>query len=168
VVAAQVLPLLLELPLQPVAAVAKKTGYRLLWFLREAIPIFLIAALAMFVIDKVGLLALLKQALAPFMTRILGLPVDMVDALLLTLARSEAAAGYVLKMSREGTLNGAQSVVAVILLTTFAQCFANIAAIFKELGARVAIIIVVSIYLLSFLYTGAVHEVIVLAQGVLG
>ena len=151
-----------------VAAVAKKTGYRLLWFLREAIPIFLIAALAMFVIDKVGLLALLKQALAPFMTRILGLPVDMVDALLLTLARSEAAAGYVLKMSREGTLNGAQSVVAVILLTTFAQCFANIAAIFKELGARVAIIIVVSIYLLSFLYTGAVHEVIVLAQGVLG
>jgi ferrous iron transport protein B len=150
-----------------VSAVAKKTGYRLLWFLREAIPIFLIAALAMFVIDKVGLLALLKQALAPFMTRILGLPVDMVDALLLTLARSEAAAGYVLKMSREGTLNGAQSVVAVILLTTFAQCFANIAAIFKELGARVAIIIVISIYLLSFLYTGAVHGLLVVAQGVL-
>ena len=47
-----------------IAAVAKKTGYRLLWFLREAIPIFLIAALAMFVIDKLGLLALLKQALS--------------------------------------------------------------------------------------------------------
>ena len=151
-----------------VAAVARKTGYRLLWFLREAIPIFLIAALAMFVIDKIGLLALVKQALAPFMTRILGLPVDMVDALLLTLARSEAAAGYVLKMSREGTLNGVQSIVAVVLLTTFAQCFANIAAIFKELGPRVAIIIVVSIYLTSFLFTGAVHELLVLAQGVLG
>jgi ferrous iron transport protein B len=150
-----------------ISAVAKKTGYRLLWFLREAIPIFLIAALAMFVIDRVGLLALLKEALAPFMTRILGLPVDMVDALLLTLARSEAAAGYVLKMSREGTLNGAQAVVAVVLLTTFAQCFANIAAIFRELGARVALIIVISIYLLSFLYTGAVHEVMVLAQGVM-
>ena len=121
----------------------------------------------MFVIDKIGLLALLKQALKPFMTGSSGCPLDMVDALLLTLARSEAAAGYVLKMSREGTLNGAQSIVAVVLLTTFAQCFANIAAIFKELGARVAIIIVVAIYLTSFLYTGAVHELLVLAQGVL-
>ena len=66
----------------------------------------------------------------------------MVDALLLTLARSEAAAGLILRMSREGTLNGVQSIVAVVLLATFAQCFANIAAIFKELGARTAIIIV--------------------------
>ena len=151
-----------------VSAVAKKTGYRLLWFLREAIPIFLVAALAMFAIDKLGVLDLLKRALAPFMTRVLGLPVDMVDALLLTLARSEAAAGYVLKMSREGTLNGTQAVVAVVLLTTFAQCFANIAAVFKELGARTAIFIVVSIYLVAFLYTGAVHALLVVAQGVLG
>ena len=61
-------------------AVARKTGYRLLWFLREAIPIFLVASLAMFVIDKLGLLALLKQALKPLMTGWLGLPLDMVDA----------------------------------------------------------------------------------------
>ena len=92
----------------------------------------------------------------------------MVDALLLTLARSEAAAGLILRMSREGTLNGVQSIVAVVLLTTFAQCFANIAAMFKEVGARAAIIIVVAIYAVSFLYTGAVHGLLVLAAGVLG
>ena len=57
-------------------------------------------------------------------------------------------------MSREGTLNGVQSIVAVVLLVTFAQCFANIAAVFKELGARTAIIIVVGIYLMSFVLTG--------------
>ncbi|MGA2477641.1 MAG: ferrous iron transporter B, partial [Spirochaetia bacterium] len=102
-----------ELPpirMPSISAVAKKTGYRLVWFLREAIPIFLIAALAMFVIDRLGLLALLKTALKPFMTHWLGLPVDMVDALLLSFARSEAAAGYILRMSREGALNGAQSI----------------------------------------------------------
>jgi ferrous iron transport protein B len=150
-----------------VGAVSKKTGYRLLWFLKEAIPIFVVAALAMFVIDKLGLLALLKQALKPFMTGWLGLPVDMVDALLLTFARSEAAAGYVLKMSHAGVLNGVQSVVAVVLLTMFAQCFANIAAMFKEVRAKAAIIIVASIYVLSFLYTGAVHEILSLVSGVL-
>jgi ferrous iron transport protein B len=150
-----------------VSAVAKKTGYRLLWFLREAIPIFLVAALAMFAIDRLGLLALIKGAVKPFMTGWLGLPVDMVDALLLTLARSEAAAGLILRMSREGTLNGVQSIVAVVLLTTFAQCFANIAAMFKEVGARSALVIVAGIYLLSFAYTGAVHEFLILTSGVL-
>jgi ferrous iron transport protein B len=159
-----------ELPpirLPNVGAVARKTGFRLLWFLREAIPIFLIAALAMFTIDRLGLLALLKTALAPFMTGWLGLPLNMVDALLLTLARSEAAAGMILRMSRNGELNGLQSVVAVVLLTTFAQCFANIAAMFKEVGARAAVIIVACIYVASLLYTGAVHGVLTLVGGAL-
>jgi ferrous iron transport protein B len=150
------------------AAVLRKTGYRLLWFLREAIPIFILAALAMFAIDATGLLAILKKALAPLITGWLGLPLDMVDALLLTLARSEAAAGYVLQMSRAGTLNGMQSALAVILLTTFAQCFANIAAMFKEVGAKAALIIMTSVYVMSFVYTGAVHELLMLIKGVVG
>ena len=150
------------------AAVARKTGYRLLWFLREAIPIFVAAALAMFVIDKLGLLALLKTALKPFITGFLGLPLDMVDALLLTFARSEAAAGLILKMSREGALNGVQAVVAVVLITTFAQCFANIAAMFREVRARAALLIMVSIYVVSLLYTGAVRAALAAAAGRLG
>jgi ferrous iron transport protein B len=150
------------------AAVSRKTGYRLLWFLREAIPIFLVAALAMFAIDKLGLLALLKTALKPFITGWLGLPLDMVDALLLTFARSEAAAGLILKMSHQGVLNGAQSILAVILITTFAQCFANIAAMFKEVRARAALLIIASIYAASFIYTGIVHAVLAAAGGALG
>jgi ferrous iron transport protein B len=150
------------------AAVARKTGYRLLWFLREAIPIFLVAALAMFVIERLGVLALLKTALRPFITGWLGLPVDMVDALLLTFARSEAAAGLILKMSREGALNGVQAIVAVVLITTFAQCFANIAAMFREVRARAALLIMVSIYAASLLYTGAVRAALAAAAGVLG
>ncbi len=150
------------------AAVARKTGYRLLWFLREAIPIFLVAALAMFVIERLGVLTLLKTALKPFITGWLGLPLDMVDALLLTFARSEAAAGLILKMSREGTLNGVQAIVAVILITTFAQCFANIAAMFREVRARAALLIMVSIYAVSLLYTGAVRAALAAAAGVLG
>jgi ferrous iron transport protein B len=149
-------------------AVARKTGYRLLWFLREAVPIFLVAALAMFVIDKLGLLAALKGALKPFITGWLGLPLEMVDALLLTFARSEAAAGLILKMSREGALNGVQSIVAVILLTTFAQCFANIAAMFKELRARAALLIIASIYAAAILFTGAAHFLLAAAGGRLG
>lgn len=151
-----------------VAAVARKTGYRLLWFLREAIPIFLIAALALFTIDRVGLLDLLKTALKPFIMGWLGLPLDMVDAMLLTFARSEAAAGLILRMSHQGVLNGVQSVVAVILITTFSQCFANIAAMFKEVRARAALVIIAAIYAASFLYTGVVRALLAAAGGALG
>ena len=160
-----------ELPpirLPRIGAVARKTGYRLLWFLKEAIPIFLVAAAVMFAIDRLGLLALLKTALKPFITGWLGLPLDMVDALLLTFARSEAAAGLILTMSHAGVLNGTQSIIAVILITTFAQCFANIAAMFKELRARAALLIIASIYAASFLYTGAVRAVLAAAGGALG
>ncbi|MGO9307478.1 MAG: FeoB small GTPase domain-containing protein [Spirochaetia bacterium] len=150
------------------SAVARKTGYRLLWFLKEAIPIFLIAALAMFAIDTLGLLALLKTALKPFITGWLGLPLDMVDALLLTFARSEAAAGLILRMAHAGVLNGPQSILAVILITTFAQCFANITAMFREVRARAALLIIVSIYAASFLYTGAVRALLAAAGGALG
>jgi ferrous iron transport protein B len=145
-------------------AVLRKTGWRLLWFLREAIPIFIAAALVMFAIDAAGLLAVLKRGLAPVITGWMGLPVDMVDALLLTLARSEAAAGYILQMSRAGVLNGMQSALAVILLTTFAQCFANIAAMVKEIGPRAAFAIMACVYAASILYTGAVHALLTLVQ----
>jgi ferrous iron transport protein B len=150
-----------------IAAVARKTGHRLLWFLKEAIPIFLAAALALFVLERTGILGLIKQAVRPLITGFLGLPIDMVDALLLTLARSEAAAGLVLRMSRSGVLTGAQSVVAVVLITTFSQCFANIAAMTREVGAKASALIVASIYVAAFLVSGAVHGLLLLAGRVL-
>jgi ferrous iron transport protein B len=154
-----------ELPplrLPRVAAVARKTGFRLLWFLKEAIPIFVAAALALFLLDTLGVLAVVKAAVQPFITGVLGLPVDMVDALLLTLARSEAAAGYVLRLSQAGTLSATQSIVAVVLLTTFAQCFANIGAMVREVGPRAAAAIVASIYVAAFAITGVLHGLLVL------
>ncbi|HET6485493.1 MAG TPA: ferrous iron transporter B [Spirochaetia bacterium] len=159
-----------ELPpirLPSLVAVGKKTGYRLLWFLKEAIPIFILAAFVLFVIDRIGILGLLKDALRPLIVGRLGLPLDMVDALLLTLARSEAGAGLILRMSHSGVLNGVQSIVAVVLLTTFSQCFANIGAMLKELGARVGLTIVASIYVAAFLVAGATHALLGLLSGVL-
>ncbi len=153
-------------PLRPprLGALARKTGHRLAWFLREAIPIFLAASLALFVLQRTGLLDLLKNAVSPLITGLLGLPLDVVDALLLTLARSEAAAGLILRMSRDGVLNGPQSVVAVVLLVTFAQCFANIGAIVREAGVRTAVIIVAAVYVASFVVSGATHGILLLAS----
>jgi len=42
-------------------AIIVKTYYRLYWFLKEALPIFIIAAAALFFVDKIGLLDLTKK-----------------------------------------------------------------------------------------------------------
>ncbi|MHC4499455.1 MAG: ferrous iron transport protein B, partial [Planctomycetota bacterium] len=66
-------------------AIIVKTYYRLYWFLKEALPIFIIAAAALFFVDKIGLLDLTKTALSPIVVGWLGLPIDIVDALILSL-----------------------------------------------------------------------------------
>jgi ferrous iron transport protein B len=138
-------------------ALARKTYFRLVWFLKEAIPIFLIAAAALFVIDLVGFLDLFKGVIRPIVVGWLGLPLDMVDALLLTMARHEAAAGLILNMSQAGKLSFVQNIVAVVITTMFVPCLANMVAIFKEVGAKTAIPIILTINVSSFILAGSLH-----------
>jgi ferrous iron transport protein B len=143
-------------------ALARKTYYRLVWFLKEAIPIFLIAAAALFVIDLVGFLDLFKGVMRPIVVGWLGLPLDMVDALLLTMARHEAAAGLILNMSHEGALSFVQNIIAVVITTMFVPCLANMVAIFKEVGGKTAVPIILTINVSSFILAGGLRWLLTL------
>ena len=145
-----------------VGAVLAKVGHRLLSFLKEALPVFLIAAVVLFAADKLGALGWLKRALQPVITGFLGLPIDAVDALILSMARHEVAAGLLLRMSASGALSAGQAVVAVSITTMFVPCIANIIAMFRLLGARVALVEVLSINVSAFLLAGGLHWLLVL------
>ncbi len=127
-----------------------KTGNRLVWFLKEATPVFVVAALAIFLVDLSGLLRVLKAVMEPVIVGWLGLPIEMVDALLLTLTRTEIGAGYILTLSDAGMLSFVQSLVAVVLATTFIPCSAHVAAMVKERGVRLVIVILAAIGVSSF------------------
>jgi ferrous iron transport protein B len=142
-------------------AVLKKTGYRLYWFLKEALPIFLIASVALFAADRIGLLGLLKRALSPVVVGWLGLPLDTVEVLILTMARHEAAAGLLLKMVDGGALSYVQSIVAVVITTMFVPCLANIVAMCKELGVRTGLLITLIINVSAFLLAGVLNWALV-------
>ncbi|MBW7992534.1 MAG: ferrous iron transport protein B [Planctomycetes bacterium] len=146
-------------------AVIVKTYYRLWWFIKEAVPVFIYAAVILFVIDKAGILGAVKNLLSPVMNDFLGLPVQMVDALILCMARHEAAAGLIIKLIKEGQLNYIQCIVAVTITTMFVPCFANIMAMTKELGARRAITMAVIINASAFLIAASLNWVLV---GLLG
>ncbi|MCK5157247.1 MAG: ferrous iron transporter B, partial [Spirochaetales bacterium] len=143
-------------------AIAKKTGYRVWWFLKEAIPIFIIAALVIFFFDVSGFLDLLRQILNPLVVWWLGLPIEMVDALILMLAREEAAAGLILRLSRTGMLNFPQSIIAVVVTTMFIPCFANIVAMFKEAGVKAGILMLLAINVSTIILGGALNWLMLL------
>jgi len=143
-------------------AVIVKTYYRIWWFIKEAVPVFVYAAVILFVLDKVGILDATKNALKPVMNGLLGLPVQMVDALILCMARHEAAAGMIIKLIEKGELNYVQCIVAVTITTMFVPCFANIMAMIKELGAKQALTMAVIINASAFMIAGLLNRLLVL------
>ncbi len=150
-----------------IPALLSKTGHRLLWFLKEAIPIFLIASAVLFLLDVSGALGAFKRFISPVITGWLGLPLDMAEALMLTMARHEAASGLILGMSKNGLLDGVQSIIAVSLTTMFVPCLANIVAMVKELGVKTGIAVALSINVLSFVLAGGIYRLLRLLEGVL-
>jgi ferrous iron transport protein B len=146
-------------------AVIVKTYYRLWWFIKEAVPVFIYAAVILFIIDKAGILGAVKNLLSPVMNSFLGLPVQMVDALILCMARHEAAAGLIIKLIKAGQLNYIQCIVAVTITTMFVPCFANIMAMVKELGTRRALTMAVIINASAFLIAASLNWGLVLLLG---
>lgn len=147
-----------------IKAVVVKTYYRLVWFLREAVPIFVIAAIALFLFDKSGGLEVLKTIFSPVVVGWLGLPIDIVEALILVMARHEAAAGLLLKMVNAGQLNWMQSIVAVVITTMFVPCFANIVAMCKETSVKVGLLMALAINISSFFLAGMLRWVLEFIQ----
>lgn len=149
-------------------AVFKKTYYRLLWFLKEAIPVFMLAAAVIFTLDTIGLLDLLKGFLEPVVVRWMGLPIEMVEALILLIAREEAAAGLILRLSDLGKLTAVQSIIAVVVTTMFVPCFANIVAMFKEAGAKAGILMLLGINISTVLLAGILNWVLLTGLSMIG
>jgi len=146
-------------------AIAVKTYHRLYWFLKEAIPIFVIAAAVLFLLDKTGVLDLTKTVMSPIVVSWLGLPRDIVDVLLLAAARHEAAAGLTLRMVDAGALNYVQCIVTVVITTMFVPCFANVVAMCKQMGAKTGIAMALAINMSSFVLAGILNWILIFTIG---
>lgn len=134
-----------------------KTYYRLKWFLIEAVPLFVLGALALFIMDRLLILKAIEKVMAPVVVSFLGLPIKCVEAFLLCIARHEAGAVILMQLAKSGQLDYIQSCVSIIVVTCLVPCFANIMAMGKELGALRALIMTMIITLSALLLGGAVN-----------
>jgi ferrous iron transport protein B len=165
--AARVLPgqrgdFVVELPpmrLPALGNVLSKTVARVEWYLKEALPLFLLGTLVLFTLDAFRLLDAVIRAGRPLVTGILGLPADASAAFLIGFLRRDFAATRLFDMSRAGALDTVQLVVAMVTITLFIPCIANVFVIAKERGWRTAARIAAFVFPVAFAVGGLVRVV---------
>lgn len=144
--AARVLPgdrseFILELPpirLPRAGNLLRKTVLRIRWYLGEAVPLFLVGTVLLFVLDRLHVLTWLEQATRPIVTGWLGLPAESAQVFIMGFLRRDYGAAGLFSMVHDGALTTTQSVVALTVMTLFVPCVANFLMIIKERGPRVA------------------------------
>lgn len=165
--AARVLPgerghFVVELPpmrLPELKNVLSKTVTRVEWYLKEALPLFLLGTLVLFFLDRFRLLEVITRAGKPLVTGILGLPAEASSAFLIGFLRRDFAATRLFDMSRAGALDVVQLVVAMVTITLFIPCIAHVFIIAKERGWRTAAAMAGFIFPIAFGVGGLVRLV---------
>jgi ferrous iron transport protein B len=149
-----------ELPpmrLPQLGNVLSKTLARVEWYLKEALPLFLVGTLVLFLLDRMRLLDGIIRAGRPLVTGVLGLPPEASAAFLIGFLRRDFAATRLFDMSRAGSLDTAQLVVAMVTITLFIPCIANVFMIGKERGWKTAAAMAGFIFPLAFAMGGVVR-----------
>ena len=117
-----------------------KTLMRLEWYLKEAVPLFVLGTLILFSLDKLGFLIVLERAFSPVVVNILGLPAKASDAFILGFLRRDYGAAGFKTMFDSGLLDGTGAIVAMTTITLFVPCIANFFIIIKERGFKTAVL----------------------------
>ncbi len=112
-------------------------------FMREAVPYFLAASLLLFIVDRLGGLALLESGARPITRGLLGLPDEAVQVFIKTLIRRENGATE-LDMMRGG-FDGLQVVVTLITMTLLTPCVNSVIVLYKERGVGLASAIIAAV-----------------------
>jgi ferrous iron transport protein B len=158
-------PLLVELPplRWPVLSnVTIKTAARIEWYIKEVIPLFLIGAALMFLLDRTGILNWIIQAGEPLVVGWLGLPPEASSAFLVGFLRRDFGATGLFVMQSQGLLTPMQVVVSMVTITLFIPCIASVMMIAKERGWGTALGMVFMIIPLAFLVGGLLSRLLAL------
>ena len=163
--AARVIPgapsdFVLELPPLRVPSprnIVVKTVARLEWYLKEVVPLFVVATAVLFVMDETGSLAVLERALSPVVVGWLGLPAAATGVLLIGFLRRDYGAAGLFALASAGALSPNQVLVSLVVITLFVPCFATILIIVREQGVKVAAAVVGFVFPFAILVGGLLH-----------
>lgn len=140
--------------------IAVKTMGRVEWYLKEAVPLFILGTFMLFILHKFGLLVFLERISSPVVVELLGLPAKTTEAFILGFLRRDYGAAGLFTMAQEGLLTPIQSVVSLVTITLFIPCLANLFMIIKERGIMTAVWIIGIVFPTAFLFGGFLNWIL--------
>jgi ferrous iron transport protein B len=155
--AAQVLPgrgsdFILELPplrLPRLGNILVKTLARIEWYLKEAVPLFVLGTLLLFAADRLALLGAVERLAEPVVTGMLGLPRETAEAFVIGFLRRDFGAAGLYALAHKGRLDGVQIVVSMVTITLFIPCVAQFFMMVKERGWRTGVAVAAFVFPLA-------------------
>lgn len=132
-------------------ALLKKLWMRIKWFLKEAVPFVLLGVFIVNLLYSLGVINFLGRITAPVITKLLGLPIEAVGALIIGFLRKDLAVGMLAPLG----LSLKQLIIASVVLAMYFPCVATFAVLLKELGIidmiKAALIMICSAFLVGSL-----------------
>jgi len=140
--------------------IAIKVLARTEWYLKEAVPLFIVGTLLLYLLDVTHLLTLLQRALAPVVVGALGLPAEASNAFVIGFLRRDYGAAGLFALQRGGAMTANQTIVALTVITLFIPCVANFLVMIRERGTKSALAIAGFIIVYSFGIGALMHAVL--------
>lgn len=137
-----------------------KTVGRVEWYLKEAVPLFILGTFILFALHKFNLLVFLERITSPVIVNLLGLPAKTAEAFILGFLRRDYGAAGLFTMAQEGLLTPVQSIVSLVTITLFIPCLANFFMIIKERGITTALWIIGIVFPTAFLFGGILNWIL--------
>jgi ferrous iron transport protein B len=155
--------LIIELPSMRIPSILNifsKIKMHLQWYLKEVVPLFIIATTGLFFIDKIHLLNKLEIILSPIIVNFLGLPIETTSTFIMGFLRRDYGASGIFIMAQHGLLTNAQVVITAVVITLFVPCIAQSLMVIKEYGLKMATLIFIAITTYAVLFGGVLRFVL--------
>lgn len=144
---------LLEIPpvrMPKMTNILVKVMARTEWYLKEAVPLFLVGTLILYVAELTGALRYVQHAVSPLVVGLLQLPPEAANAFILGFLRRDYGAAGLFVMQRNGHLDPIQTIVSLTVITLFIPCIANFFMMIKERGLKAGLWVSAFIITYSF------------------
>lgn len=154
---------ILELPplrIPQFSNVLIKTVGRIEWYLKEAVPLFILGTLILFTADKLNLIFYIRDLASPVIVGFLGLPAEATESFIIGFLRRDYGAAGLFALQERGLLDTEQVVVSLVTITLFVPCIANLFMIIKEKGMKIAMLMSAFIFPFAILVGGILHRVL--------
>jgi len=144
---------ILEIPplrIPQLSNVIIKTLARIEWYLKEAVPLFILGTLILFTLHQTKALALLEWVTTPLIVYFLGLPAKVTESFIIGFLRRDYGAAGLFILAKKGQLSSHQILVSLVTMTLFIPCIAQFFMMIKERGLRKALWISAVIFPIAF------------------